>query len=147
MFLISWIAKTVLWQTIGKYIVPVFDFALKHWKITAFLLLLASNVYAFNKVSNLKEDIVEYDNTISMLHGNILKLRLGIDAQNEAIEEGAIILAVFEEKQKDAVKEIAELEKLLQDALSSGRDVTIGDACEDKINYLRNSAKDLKWTR
>ena len=124
---------------------PIFSAVLKHWKIAGVFLLLASNIYAYHLVNSLKKSAYKDSIQISQLNSDINLLRLKVKEQNKAIEEGNVKYNIILKKQQASVTKISELNKSLTVALNTINSTVIGDSCEDKLEYLKQSSGDLKW--
>ena len=123
----------------------ILKYAIKYWKITIILILLATNVYANNKVDNLEQDAVDDARIIQQLQDSNESLIAGVEEQNTAVEEGHAKYNTLLAQQQAYITRIAELDSDLLIVMATITDEAIGSECSDKIQYLRDSARELTW--
>lgn len=119
--------------------------ALRYWKISLILIFLGTTVYAFHQIDGLEQDAYKDSIRIGQLKTDIDSLAEGVAVQNAAVQKGNAKYKQLLLEQELYVSRIAELDQSLQESLSTITEEPVGTECEDKIQYLRDSASELSW--
>ena len=119
--------------------------ALKYWKISLILIFLSTTIYAFHQIDGLEQNAYKDSIHLEQLKTDIDLLAEGVEVQNTAIRQGNVKYKHLLLKQESYISRIVELDQSLLESLSTITAEPIGSACEDKIQYLRDSASELSW--
>lgn len=119
-----------------------FDILKEHWRIIAVATMVGWIYVATQQINTLKIELAtneaEYTIEVDGLKGNI-------SLQNKEID---LLHKKYMEMLSDynvALSDISKLDDSLIEAIANISNEKIGEGCQAKINYLRDSGKDLKW--
>lgn len=129
----------------------IIDFLINNWKIISILLIITSLYFYINslnnKIKNLNDEVIQLKIDNAYCENSKSTLEKALKTQNHEIDKW-VKIGKNSKKEFEALKEnLNEKKKISEKELNNILQEKTPESCQEAINYLVDSKKDLIWQK